>query len=130
MNAERPREKGGNRGLEVYVDNILVHSNDLESLLVIQQNFYLREDKCEFLFQEIEFMGFLINGREINTSPSNMQKLRQFPVPDSRKAVQRFLGLANFNRQFVKEYARVTAPLARLTSDKVEIRLRAKHLPR
>ena len=27
-----------------------------------------------------------------------MQKLRQFPVPDSRKAVQQFLGLANFEK--------------------------------
>ena len=126
---ERAREKGVNRGLEVYVDNILVHSYDLESHLVIletvfeildQQNFSLREDKCEFLFQEIEFLGFLINGKEIKTSPSNIQKVRQFPTPENRKVVQRFLGLANFNRQFVRDYARVTAPLARLTSDKVE----------
>ena len=69
---EQAREKGVNRGLEVYVYNSLVHYNDLESHLVIlenvfeildQQNFSLREDKCEFLFQEIEFLGFLINGR-------------------------------------------------------------------
>ena len=30
--------------------------------------------------------------------------------------------MANFNRQFVKEYAKVTAPLVRLTSDKVDFR--------
>ena len=86
---ERAREKGVNRGLKVYFDNIIVHSNDLESHLVIletvfeildQQNFSLREDKCEFLFQEIEFLGFLITGREIETSPSNIQKVRQFPI--------------------------------------------------
>lgn len=126
---DRAREKGVDRGLEVYVDNILVHSTDLDSHLEIleiifeildQQNFSLREDKCEFLFQEMEFLGFVINGREVKMSPSNTHKVNQFPIPGNRKAVQRFLGLTNFNRQFIKDYAEVTAPLAKLTSDKVE----------
>ena len=71
---DRAREKGVDRGLEVYVDNILIHSTNLETHLKIleivfeildQQNFSLREDKCEFIFQEIQFLGFVNNHREI-----------------------------------------------------------------
>ena len=62
----------------------------------------------------------MINGREIKMSPSNAHKVNQFPPPVNRKAIHRFLGLTNFNRQFIKDYAEVTALLARLTSDKVE----------
>lgn len=37
------------------------------------------------------------------------------PEPQSIKDVQAFLGLANFNRRFIKNYLRIAAPLIDLT---------------
>ncbi len=39
-------------------------------------------------------------------------------TPDSRRAVQRFLGFANFYRRFIRNFSQVALPLTDLTSTK------------
>ena len=71
----------------------------------------LRSDKCEFAKPEIEFLGFLVNGREIRPTPANVSKVLSFPSPTTRKKLQSFLGVANFNRRFIKEFSKIVQPL-------------------
>jgi len=71
------------------------------------------------MVDELEFLGFNLNGNGMRASEKNIVKVKQFPVPKSRKELQRFLGMSNFNRRFIKNYAHITAPMARLTSEKV-----------
>ena len=39
----------------------------------------------------------------------------EWPVPKSVKDVQKFLGLANYYRQFVKDFAKIAKPLYEMT---------------
>ena len=48
-----------------------------------------------------------------------MSAVSDWPIPDSRKQLQRFLGFANFYRRFIRGYSMVAAPLMALTSLKV-----------
>ncbi len=41
------------------------------------------------------------------------------PVPETRKALQRFLGFANFYWRFIRNFGQAAAPLTALTSTKV-----------
>jgi hypothetical protein len=43
---------------------------------------------------------------------------QDWPVPDGRTAVKKFLGLAGYYRRFVKDFARLALPLTRLTSNR------------
>ena len=79
----------------------------------------IRKDKCELFKPSIEFLGFLLDGKNLKPSKSNLAKIRTFPVSKTRRELQRFLGLANYNRRFIDGYSRVVAPLNRLTSTKV-----------
>ncbi len=116
--------------METYVDNILVESEDWEEHLMTltalfresrEQNFTLRPDKCEFGFREMDFLGYHLGHNMVCLSKENVQKLLSFPVPTTKKKLQRFLGLANFNdnRRFVKNYAHLTKPLTALLSKDV-----------
>ena len=118
----------GFKGIDAYMDNIIVfsveaqdHIDTLRCLFtkLAKYNLSLREDKCEFMVHELEFLGFKLSGKGMSPSESNVAKVKQFPVPKDRKELQRFLGMANFNRRFIYHYAHITAPLAKLTSDKV-----------
>lgn len=42
----------------------------------------------------------------------------EWPVPSTKKHLQHFLSFANFYKQFIRNYSKVTAPLAQLTSTK------------
>ncbi len=45
-----------------------------------------------------------------------------WPTPDSRKALQRFLGFANFYRRFICNFSQLAAPLTALTSTRMTFR--------
>ena len=120
-------KKRGVNNLEPYQDNIFLYSKTFEEHLanlkilfdVIEEyKLSLRKDKCEFFKSSIVFLGFLIDGEKIKPDPKNIEKLRQFPTPKTKKQVQRFLGLANFNRKFYEKMAEEAKPLTTLTSDK------------
>ena len=124
------RRRGVNN-IDAYVDNIMLGSYTYEehmaALRIIFQvlreyKMTLREDKCEFLKSEIRFLGFVIDGKKIRPDPKNVEKMRNFPAPKTKKEVQRFLGLANFNRKFFEGLAEVAKPLTDLTSAKVPFR--------
>uniref|UniRef100_A0A9J8CJF5 Chromo domain-containing protein n=1 Tax=Cyprinus carpio carpio TaxID=630221 RepID=A0A9J8CJF5_CYPCA len=55
-----------------------------------------------------------------------VRAVAEWPPPDSRKALQRFLGFANFYRRFIRNFSQVAAPLTALTSTKVPFRWNLK----
>lgn len=54
-----------------------------------------------------------------NKLTAKVKVVTDWPVPSTRKLLERFLGFANFDRQFIRNYSQVAAPLTRLTSTKL-----------
>ncbi|KAG1927234.1 retrotransposable element [Pimephales promelas] len=54
--------------------------------------------------------------------PGKVSAVTDWPIPDSRVALQRFLGFANFYRRFIRNFSQVAAPLTALTSVKSSFR--------
>ena len=48
-------------------------------------------------------------------TPAKTSKVEQWPTPTSATQVQQFLGLANYYRRFVKDFACRAKPLHQLT---------------
>ena len=46
--------------------------------------------------------------------PNKITAIRDWPQPMTVKEVQAFLGFANFNRQFIKDYSEKALPLTKL----------------
>ena len=114
-------------GVDAYVDNIFIFSKTFEEHLstlkivfesIIKHNLSLKAEKCEIGCNELDFLGFHVAKNSVSPRLDNVQKLIDFPVPTSKKKVQAFLGLANFNRKFIPKYAELTKPLTSILSDK------------
>ena len=52
----------------------------------------------------------------IQPNPEKISVVKDFPIPKSVKEVRGFLGLANYYRRFVKDFAKIAAPLNSLLS--------------
>ena len=111
----------------VYLDDILVaspdetsHEKDLKKLfsLLASHGVAINRKKCVFGQAEIKYLGHIVSSRGISPLPARVSSLQEFPAPDSKLSLQRFLGMLNYYRRFVPGLARVLLPLTEATSGK------------
>ena len=67
--------------------------------------------KCSFGRQQIEFLGHVVTSHGIWPVRERVQAVRDFQRPQTVKGLQRFLGMVNFYRRFVKNAAWIMLPL-------------------
>lgn len=116
---------------EVFIDDIIVYGRDqrefLDRLRTVLERFRrhrlrLKLSKCQFGLSQVEYVGHIVNGDGIALSDRRREALRQIRAPTSTAELRSFLGLANYFRQFVPNYAVVSKPLTALCSPKVAFR--------
>jgi len=61
--------------------------------------------------KEVKFLGMVIGPQEVEMQKEKVDRVLSWPVPRNVKEVQKFLGLANYYRQFIKDFARIAVPL-------------------
>lgn len=114
-----------NRFVFVYIDDILIYSRTpaehtqhvrqvLERLL--QNRLFVKAEKCEFHASTVAFLGYIISPGEVKMDPEKVSAVKDWPQPDNRKQLQRFLGFANFYCHFTRDYSKIASPLTALTS--------------
>ena len=84
---------------------IVSENLDLSSILV---NVILNRKK-------VKFLGHVISKDGVRPDPDKVSATKEYPVPSSVKDVRAFLGLANYYRKFVKDFAKIAGPLHDLT---------------
>src|ERR1700720_1578554 len=108
----------------VYLDNILIFMENMEehnriTHLVLERlreyKLYLRHDKCEFAWTKIEYLGLIISHRQAEMDSVKIAGVAKWPIPNSKKEIQSFLGFTNFYRQFIEGFSHLAHPLFDLT---------------
>uniref|UniRef100_A0A0F8AN84 ribonuclease H n=1 Tax=Larimichthys crocea TaxID=215358 RepID=A0A0F8AN84_LARCR len=116
-----------NKFVFVYLDDILIfsktqseHVHHVQSVLrrLLENSLYVKAEKCEFHVRTTSFLGFIVAEGHIQMDPAEVSAVSSWPIPESRKKLQQFLGFANFYRRFIRGYSAVAAPLTSLTSTK------------
>ena len=94
----------------VYLDDIIIFSVTFEEHLVRLQsvlaalraaNLKIKPRKCRLLGSQVRFLGHIVSGAGIATDPAKVQAVREWPVPNSVKALKSFLGFASYYRRFI-----------------------------
>jgi len=107
----------------IYIDDVLIPSRTVEEnllslrdvlVLLKKYGFCLNFDKCQFLKKEIEFLGYIVSCGGITLSPRHNEALRNYKRSTSAIELQRFLGLANYFRKFIQDFALKAKPLYNL----------------
>ncbi|GFO20023.1 retrovirus-related pol polyprotein from transposon 17.6 [Plakobranchus ocellatus] len=74
----------------------------------------LKPRKCSLFRREVEFLGRLVSKNGIQILPESIAAVQKWPVSRTVKDIQRFMGLTNYHRLFIKDYSRVAEPLFRI----------------
>lgn len=70
--------------------------------------------KCKFCLPEVKVLGIIISSSGMTMDPVKVKAISEWPRPVDGKAMQRFLGAANFHREFSHKFAEIAAPLEEL----------------
>ena len=104
----------------VYVDNIIFGSRDwteheLHARAVINRltavNFLIKPSSILLGHSQLAVLGHIVTIQGVAVDPEKIQTIRDWPRPETSKALQSFLGLCGFLRQHIRHYADISAPL-------------------
>ena len=107
----------------VYMDDILIYATTPELLKkhtkwVLQKlqdhDLFLKAWKCEFNKEKVEYLGLVIEEGKVSTDPVKVKGFADWPIPQSVKDVQSFLGFGNFYQKFIPKFSTLAAPLKNL----------------
>ncbi|KII66927.1 Retrovirus-related Pol polyprotein [Thelohanellus kitauei] len=79
----------------------------------------IKESKCKFGVDELNYLGFLVSGQGIKPDPKKLDPILNWKKPTDLKGLQRFLGSCCFYQRFIKNFSNLAMPLYRLTSKAV-----------
>ena len=107
-----------------YIDDVIIasktkeeHARHLAQVFqcLRESGFKLKPSKCHFAKSEVELLGFIVSGEGIRANPAKTKAISELPQPRNLKELRSFLGMANYYRQFLQNYAKIAEPLVRLT---------------
>ena len=75
----------------------------------------MKPKKYKYKVREVEFLGVVIKLDKIKIVKVEVKIVLDQLVSKSAKEIQKFLGLVNYYRQFVKDFAKIVKPLYKLT---------------
>jgi len=89
------------------------HLEDLSDLFdrLIDAGLSLKASKCKFCMKEMPYLGFLVGPEGVRPNPEKVVAIREMAVPQKKKMLRAFLGLAQYYRKFVLGFSQIAAPL-------------------
>jgi len=115
----------------VFVDNMLVRTETEEGydeiveevLRRLEENdLYVKPEKCAWKVRKIEFLDAVIGPSGIEIEKEKVDRVLSWPEPRNMKDVRKFLGLTNYYRGFIKDFAQVARPMNMLMRKDVKWR--------
>ncbi|MBW0594027.1 hypothetical protein O181_133742 [Austropuccinia psidii MF-1] len=107
----------------VYLDDIMVFSKSEEehvthlstvlSRLLGDNNLFAKASKYLFHVSSVEYLGYVVSSEGLKMDQAKFQQILNWPPPRKLKALQSFLGLADFYRCFIKNYSKKISSLTR-----------------
>ena len=107
----------------VFLDDIIIYGNTYEEhlerlervLIRLGENgLKLNPKKCSFFQERVRYVGHIVSAKGIETDPEKIEKVRDWPRPQSPEDVRRFLGFCGYYRRFVKDFSKIAKPLNEL----------------
>ena len=107
----------------IYLDDIIVFSSSFKEHLlrltkVLQAlqkaGLQLKPTRCHFAHKEVRYLGHIVSEQGIKPDADKLKAVSNYPAPKNSKELKQFLGLSNYYRRFIQNYAQIAEPLHRM----------------
>jgi hypothetical protein len=108
----------------VYINDLLVHTDTHEKhsqvldqvLAQLHKNHLkINLEKCVFRNKEVSYLGFTLTPNGIKPGKNKLKAIKDARLPTDIKTIWSFVGLCNFFRTHIKDFAIIATPLFKLT---------------
>ena len=103
-----------------FIDNVIIgmegkegHDELVEEVVrrLAENNLYVKPEKCKWKVKEVEFLEVVIGSKGIKMEEEKIKEVLDWLIPECVKDIQKFLGLANYYYQFIKDFVSIVQPL-------------------
>ena len=83
------------------------HDEIVEEILrrLEENDLYIKLEKCMWKVRKIGFLGVVIGSDRIEMEKKKIDGVLSWPEPKNVKDIRKILGLANYYRRFIKDFA-------------------------
>ena len=113
----------GLNGCKAYIDDVICYSDTFsDHLQIIRALFDRLTDakltvnlaKSEFCHATLTFLGHVVGQGQVKPIDAKVKAISDFPVPDCKRQLMRFLGMAGYYRKFCSNFSVIAEPLTNL----------------
>jgi hypothetical protein len=110
----------GFQNILIYIDDVLIHTDThekhleaLEQVLMRlhQHHLKINLDKCLFGDKQVSYLGFTLTPDGIKLGEAKLKAIKNAGPPRDIKEIRSFMGLCNFFRNHIEDFAITAAPL-------------------
>ncbi|KAF9752794.1 Retrovirus-related Pol polyprotein from transposon 17.6, partial [Nosema granulosis] len=103
-----------------YLDDIIIFSPNrklhLEHIRTVlnrlrDSNIILNRKKCNFMAEEVKILGNIISEGTVKPDPSKVECIKKYPLPRTIRELRSFLGVINYCRDFIPNFAEMASSL-------------------
>ena len=111
------------KGILTYIDDVLVHSkqteehvNQLRELFMRLRKYGLKLNPTKSIFatKQVQYLGFTLTPTGVSPAKDKLGAIKDCKEPTTIKQVREFVGMANYFRHLIRDFARRAAPLTAL----------------
>jgi len=78
---------------------------------------WFNKKKYQILPQRLEILGHILTDKGLQADPTKIKQIQDYPVPTTRKQLQRFMGIVNYLRGYCPDLASISTGLAELQEE-------------
>lgn len=121
----------------LFMDDLLVTTLSFSEHISVLQDIFqrltknileLRLDKCSFLKNKIDFLGYSVDINGITPCTDHIKSVQSYPLPKNKKELHSFVGLISYFRKYISNFSIEAKPLYDLLRNNVDFRMGLEQL--